>query len=270
MVAHESAEIVPLRETAAMDEALEGKVALVTGASKGIGEAIAASFAAHGAAVMISSRKQDALDAAARQIMAATPGARIETFAANAGEVDQADACVAATIDRLGAVDILVNNAATNPHFGPLIDIDLGAWDKIFQVNLRGAFAWTQLAWRRWMRDNGGVVVNMSSVGGFRHGGGLGAYNVTKAGLVHLTKILAAELAPGVRVNAVAPGIIQTDFSRVLWENVDESKAVPLGRFGTPEDVAEATLFLASDASSWITGETLLIDGGSLVGSKFV
>jgi NAD(P)-dependent dehydrogenase (short-subunit alcohol dehydrogenase family) len=253
-----------------MDRQLNGKVALVTGASKGIGEAVAAIFAAQGAAVMLSSRKQDALDAAAAEISVATPAARIATFAANAGEPDQAEACVAATVERLGALDILVNNAATNPHFGSLIDIELGAWDKIFQVNLRGAFAWTQLAWRAWMQQHGGVVLNMSSVGGFRHGGGLGAYNITKAGLIHLTKILAAELAPGVRVNALAPGIIQTEFSRVLWEGLDEGRAIPLGRFGTPDDVARAALFLSSDASSWITGETLLIDGGSLVGARFV
>jgi NAD(P)-dependent dehydrogenase (short-subunit alcohol dehydrogenase family) len=278
MLAHGSTERVPLRETAAMNQALgqqstgrlDGKVALITGASKGIGEAVAATYAAAGAAVMLSSRKQDALDEAAAAIVAATEGARVATFAANAGDPDQAEACVAATVEQFGGLDILVNNAATNPHFGSLIDIELGAWDKIFQVNLRGAFVWTQLAWRAWMEDHGGVVVNMSSVGGFRHGGGLGAYNVTKAGLIHLTKILAAELAPGVRVNALAPGIVQTDFSRVLWEGLDESRAVPLGRFGTPHDVAQAALFLASDASSWITGETLLIDGGALVGARFV
>ena len=279
MLAHGCTESVPPRETAAMSrqpearlasERLEGKVALITGASKGIGEAVAATYAAAGAAVMLSSRKQDGLDAAAAEIRAATDGARVATFAANAGDPEQAEACVAATIEQLGSLDILVNNAATNPHFGPLIDIELGQWDKVFQVNLRGVLVWTQLAWRTWMQEHGGVIVNMSSVGGFRHGGGLGAYNVTKAGLIHLTKILAAELAPGVRVNALAPGIIQTDFSRVLWEGLDEARAVPLGRFGTPHDVAQAALFLASDASSWITGETLLIDGGALVGARFV
>jgi NAD(P)-dependent dehydrogenase (short-subunit alcohol dehydrogenase family) len=273
MLAHGRRPGVAPRETAPMEppeQNLEGKVALITGASKGIGEAIAATFAAHGARVMISSRKQDALDAAAAEIVAAHPGAEVATFAANAGAPDQAEACVAATMARLGAVDILVNNAATNPHFGPLIEIELGAWDKVFQVNLRGVLVWTQLAWRTWMEAHGGVVVNMSSVGGFRHGGGLGAYNVSKAGLIHLTKILAAELAPTVRVNALAPGIIQTDFSQVLWDGLDAEKAVPLARFGTPDDVASAALFLASDASSWITGETLLVDGGSLVGTRFL
>ena len=191
------------------------------------------------------SRKQEGLDAAAAKICAATDGAQVATFAANAGDPDQAGACVTATIEQLGGLDILVNNAATNPHFGPLIDIELSQWDKVFQVNLRGVLVWIQLAWRAWMQEHGGVVVNMSSVGGFLHGGGLGAYNTSKAGLIHLTKILAAELAPGVRVNALAPGIIQTDFSRLLWEGLDEERAVPLGRFGTPDDVAEAALFLA-------------------------
>jgi NAD(P)-dependent dehydrogenase (short-subunit alcohol dehydrogenase family) len=252
-----------------MEPTLEGKAALVTGASKGIGAAIASLLAAHGARVMISSRKQDALDATAAEIRTANPGAEVAAFAANAGEPDHAEACVAATVERLGAIDILVNNAGTNPHLGPLVDIDLGAWDKTFQVNLRGVLVWTQLAWRAWMADHGGVVVNMSSVGGLRHGGGLGAYNVTKAGLIHLTTILAAELAPGVRVNAIAPGIVQTDFSRALWQGLDARDAVPLGRYGTPADVASAALFLASDASSWITGETLLVDGGALVGTRF-
>jgi NAD(P)-dependent dehydrogenase (short-subunit alcohol dehydrogenase family) len=253
-----------------MEPTLEGKAALVTGASRGIGAAIASMLAAHGARVMISSRKQDALDATAAEIRTAIPGSEVTAFAANAGEPDQAEACVAATVERLGALDILVNNAGTNPHLGPLVDIDLGAWDKTFQVNLRGVLVWTQLAWRAWMADHGGVVVNMSSVGGLRHGGGLGAYNVTKAGLIHLTTILAAELAPGVRVNAIAPGIVQTDFSRALWQGLDARDAVPLGRYGTPADVASAALFLASDASSWITGETLLVDGGALVGTRFV
>ena len=278
MLAHGCTESEPPRETAAMNQQsgrqaevrLDGKVALITGASKGIGEAIAATYAAAGAAVMLSSRKQEGLDDAAVAIRAATDGARVATFAANAGDPDQAEACVTATIEQLGGLDILVNNAATNPHFGPLIDIELSQWDKVFQVNLRGVLVWTQLAWRQWMQDHGGVIVNMSSVGGFRHGGGLGAYNTSKAGLIHLTKILAAELAPGVRVNALAPGIIQTDFSRVLWEGLDEERAVPLGRFGTPDDVAQAALFLASDASSWITGDTLLIDGGALVSARFI
>jgi NAD(P)-dependent dehydrogenase (short-subunit alcohol dehydrogenase family) len=254
-----------------MDMNLTGKVALVTAASKGIGLAVAGTYAASGAAVMLSSRKSDALEAAANEISARTPGAQLATFPANAGEPEQAEVCVAATIERFGSLDVLVNNAGTNPYFGPVIDIELPAWDKTFQVNLRGAFVWCQVAWRAWMKEHGGVIVNMASVGGLRHGGGLGVYNVTKAGLIHLTQILAAELGPGVRVNALAPGVVKTDFARALWENNEEvlSSRLPLGRIGAPDDVARAALFLASDASSWITGETLLVDGGSLVASGF-
>jgi NAD(P)-dependent dehydrogenase (short-subunit alcohol dehydrogenase family) len=220
---------------------------------------------------MLSSRKQEGLDDAAAEINAASPHAQLATFPANAGEPEQAAACIAATIERFGSLDVLVNNAGTNPYFGPIIDIELPAWDKTFQVNLRGAFAWCQLAWRAWLREHGGVIVNMASVGGLRHGGGLGAYDVTKAGLIHLTEVLASELGPGVRVNALAPGIVKTDFARALWQGNEEmlDARMPLGRIGDPEDVAGAALFLASDASAWITGHTLLVDGGSLVGTGF-
>jgi NAD(P)-dependent dehydrogenase (short-subunit alcohol dehydrogenase family) len=271
MLAHGRTPGATARETAGMEHRLDGRVALVTGASRGMGEAMATALAAHGARVMISSRKQDALDEAVAAISAAQPGAEVACFAANAGEPDQAAACVAATIERFGAVDILVNNAGTNPHLGPLIDIELPAWDKTFQVNLRGPLVWIQLAWRAWMRDHGGVVLNMASIGGLRHGGGLGAYNTSKAGLIHLTNVLAGELAPSVRVNALAPGIVETEFSLALRQGRDAKRAVPpLGRFGLPDDVANAALFLVSDESSWITGETMLIDGGALVGGRFV
>jgi NAD(P)-dependent dehydrogenase (short-subunit alcohol dehydrogenase family) len=171
-----------------MDVRLDGEVALVTGASKGIGRSIATVLAASGARVMISSRKQDALDAAA-----STMDGEVATFAANAGEPDQAEACVAATIERFGALDILVNNAATNPYMGPSIDIDLGRFDKTVQVNLRGPLVWTQLAWQGWMREHGGSVINIASVGGFGIEPSIGIYNTTKAGLIYLTRTLAAE-----------------------------------------------------------------------------
>ncbi len=242
---------------------LTGKRALVTGASRGIGRAIAAAFATAGADVMLSSRKADALEEAA----ASMTGGRVETFAANAGEPDQAEACVLATVERLGGLDILVNNAATNPYLGPSIDIDLSRYDKTFQVNLRGPLVWTQAAWRASLREHGGVVLNVSSVGGIRSEAAIGIYNVTKAALIHLTETLAAELAPRVRVNALAPGLIKTDFARALWEPAEEAAAaqVPLRRLGVPEDVAHAALFLASDLASWITGHTLVVDGGALV-----
>ena len=248
---------------------LSGKVALVTGASKGIGRAIAASLADGGAAVMISSRKQAGLDEAAAAITTATPGARVATFAANAGDPDQAATCIAATIEQLGALDVLVNNAATNPSMGATIDADLPAWDKTFQVNVRGTFVWTQLAWRAWMREHGGSVVNLSSIGGLRGDAAIGVYNTTKAAIVHLTKILAVELGPGVRVNCIAPGLVKTDFARALWEPAGDLVAagLPLRRLGEPDDIAGAARFLAGPGAAWITGHTLVVDGGALAGA---
>jgi NAD(P)-dependent dehydrogenase (short-subunit alcohol dehydrogenase family) len=191
----------------------------------------------------------------------------VDVFAANAGEPDQAEACVNACLERFGAVDILVNNAATNPYMGAAIDIDLARYDKTYQVNLRGPFVWTQLAWRAWMKEHGGSVINIVSVGGMTHGGLIGIYDNTKAALIHLTGHLAAELAPGVRVNAIAPGLVKTDFARALWEPNEAAVArtMPLQRLGEPEDIAGAAVFLASDAASWITGHTLVVDGGALV-----
>jgi NAD(P)-dependent dehydrogenase (short-subunit alcohol dehydrogenase family) len=244
---------------------LAGKVALVTGASRGIGAAIAAAYAGAGACVMLSSRKQDALDAVAETI-----DGDVATFAANAGEPDQAEACVQATMDRFGALDILVNNAAANPYMGPTIDVDLPRYDKTLQVNLRGPLVWTQSAWRAWMQERGGSVINIVSIGGIRHDSAIGVYNVSKAGLVHLTQVLAAELAPGVRVNAIAPGLVKTDFARVLWEPNETAvaKTLPLQRLGEPADITGAALFLASDLASWVTGHTLVVDGGALVAPK--
>jgi NAD(P)-dependent dehydrogenase (short-subunit alcohol dehydrogenase family) len=249
-----------------MDCTLEGRVALVTGASRGIGLAIAAAYARAGASVMLSSRKADALEAAVAGIEPA-PGAELATFAANAGDPDAAAACVAACVERFGRLDILVNNAATNPYLGPMIDIDLPRLDKTYDVNLRGAFVWTQEAWRRSMQEHGGVVVNISSIGGLSVETSIGHYNVTKAALIHLTRSLAADLAPGVRVVAICPGLVKTDMARALWERNEEGVArmVPLQRLGEPEDIANAAVFLASDAASWITGTTLVVDGGMLL-----
>jgi NAD(P)-dependent dehydrogenase (short-subunit alcohol dehydrogenase family) len=243
---------------------LDGRVALVTGASKGIGRAIASTLAASGAKVMLSSRKQEALDEAA-----ASMDGEVATFAANAGDPEQAEGCVAATVARFGRVDILVNNAATNPTMGATIDADLGAWDKTFQVNVRGAFVWSQLAWRAWMRDHGGSIINLSSIGGLRGDAAIGVYNTTKAAIVHLTRILALELGPGVRVNAIAPGLVKTEFARALWEPAGDAVAagLPLRRLGEPDDIAHAARFLAGPGASWITGHTLVVDGGALAGA---
>jgi NAD(P)-dependent dehydrogenase (short-subunit alcohol dehydrogenase family) len=246
-----------------MDIRLDGKVALVTGASKGIGKAIAAELAAAGAKVMISSRKQDQLDAAAAAI-----DGEVAAFAANAGEPDQAEACIAACVDRFGGVDILVNNAAVNPYFGPLLGIDLPALEKTTKVNQTGFLVWTQFAVKAGLGSRpGGAILNVSSIGGVSVEPALGWYNVTKAAVIHLSRHLAAELAPAVRVNAILPGIIRTDFSKALWEGAEEPlvKHLPMERLGEPEDIAKASLFLVSDAAAWITGQTLVVDAGAAV-----
>lgn len=245
-----------------MELRLDGKVALVTGASKGIGRAIAAGMAAAGAQVMISSRKEDALRAAA-----ASMDGEVEVFAANAGDLDQAKACVEATYERFGHLDILVNNAATNPYMGPTVDIDLPRWEKTLQVNLTAPLFWTQFAWHRGMKTSGGSIINIASIGGIAVEPSIGNYNVTKAALIHQTRTLAKELAPKVRVNAIAPGLVKTDMARALWESNEEAVAqhVTMRRLGEPEDIANAAVFLASDAASWICGHTLVVDGGMLL-----
>ena len=246
-----------------MDLRLDGKVALVTGGSRGIGKAIAHAMAASGARVMISSRKADALEQAAAEM----PG-EVQWYAANVGDPEAAEACVAATVERLGGLDILVNNAAANPYFGPMIEIDLSRADKTVQVNQRGLLVWTQCAWQAAMKERGGSVINITSIGGLKGEPGIGYYNVTKAAVVHLTKQLAAELGPKVRVNAIAPGLVKTDFARALWEPAGDmvAKRMPLRRIGEPEDIAGPAVFLASEAASWITGHVLVVDGGALVG----
>jgi NAD(P)-dependent dehydrogenase (short-subunit alcohol dehydrogenase family) len=248
-----------------MELRLDGKVALVTGASRGIGRATAEALAAAGAKVMLSSRKQADLEAAADGIDGDT-----SVFVANAGDPDAAAACVDATVARFGSVDILVNNAATNPYMGPSIDIDLARYDKTWQVNLRGPLVWTQAAYKASMAERGGAVVNVASAGGMSVERTIGIYNTTKAALIHLTKQLACELGPQVRVNAVAPGLVKTEMARALWEPAGERFAalLPLRRLGEPADIANAVVFLVSDAASWITGHTLVIDGGALVAAR--
>jgi NAD(P)-dependent dehydrogenase (short-subunit alcohol dehydrogenase family) len=247
---------------------LDGKVALVTGASKGIGKAIATTLATSGAKVMLASRKLDQLQAAAAEIAAAGAAAGVsvdtEVFAANVGDLDAADACVSATVERFGSVDILVNNAATNPYFGATLGVDSARYDKTFQVNLKGPLFWTQAVWEARLKDRPGVIVNVASVGGLRAEGGLGVYNLTKAALIHLTRQLASELGP-TRVVGVAPGLVQTDFAAFLVDNFGDKLAaqLPLKRLGDPQDIANLVTFLVSDAASWITGETYVIDGGA-------
>jgi NAD(P)-dependent dehydrogenase (short-subunit alcohol dehydrogenase family) len=227
--------------------------------------AIASQFARSGAKVMLTSRKPEALETAASQMRA--EGAEVDWHAANAGNEEDAAECVNATVAHFGSLDILVNNAATNPYFGPIVDIDLSRARKTVLVNQEAVLHWTQLAWRAYMRDNGGSVLNVSSIGGLVVEPGIGWYNVTKAAVAHLTKQMAGELGPGVRVNALAPGLVRTEFARALWENAGDAIArrLPLKRLGEPEDIANAALFLVSDAASWITGHILVIDGGAMV-----
>ncbi len=242
-----------------MDIRLDGKVALVTGASKGIGKAIAASLAASGAKVMLSSRKQDQLEAAAAEMQG-----EVAVYAANAGDVAAGRACVAATIERFGQLDILVNNAATNPYYGPLLGVDEGRFDKTFQVNIRGPLFWCQAAWEQAFKERPGVILNIASVGGVRGGGALGVYNLTKAALVMMTRQLAGEVGR-TRVVCLAPGLVDTDFAGVLVKNFGAQRAAmsPTGRLGQPEDIASFATFLVSDDASWITGDTFVIDGGA-------
>ncbi len=251
-----------------MELRLDGKTALITGASRGIGQAIAQAFATAGASVMLSSRKAEALAESVAKIDAAKGdrAGAVDWRTANAGDPDQAAACVEATIERFGAVDILVNNAATNPYYGPIIDLDTGRADKTVRVNQTGYLEWAQAVWRAHQAEHGGVILNLASIGGLSVEGGIGWYNVTKAAVIHLTRQLAGELGPKVRVNGLAPGLVKTEFARALWEPGEQSIAarLPLRRLGVPEDIANAALFLCSDAASWITGHTVVIDGGAL------
>ena len=242
-----------------MDISLQGKTALVTGGSRGIGKAIAATFVRCGANVMIVSRKEDSLRATAAEI-----GGNIAFMAANTGDVDSADKAVAATIEKFGSLDIFVNNAATNPYAGPMMEVDQSRYDKTFQVNLRGPVFWTQSVWNQWMKDHPGVIVNVASIGGLRTEASLGVYNLTKAAIIHMTRQLAGELG-ATRVVGVAPGLIVTDFAQMLVDNFGDTlaKRLPTKRLGQPQDIANLVAFLASDLASWITGETYVIDGGA-------
>jgi NAD(P)-dependent dehydrogenase (short-subunit alcohol dehydrogenase family) len=248
-----------------MEHSLDGKVAIVTGGSRGIGKSIAAALAKAGAQVMITSRSKESCDAAAAEI-----GANAHVEPGHVGRAEDAERVVTATLARLGRIDVLVNNAATNPYAGPTIDVDVARWNKTVDTNLTAPLVWTQLAWRGWMKEHGGSVINISSVGGLSTNPILGVYDVTKAALLHLTRQLAAELAPKVRVNAIAPGLIKTDFAHALWADgrgEQVAKSYPLKRLGEPEDIAEAALFLADGVrSGWMTGNTMVIDGGGLVG----
>ena len=244
---------------------LTGRVAIVTGGSRGIGGAIAETLAEHGAHVVLSSRKQADLDAEAERINAINSG-RASAVAAHAGREEDLQRLVQAVMDAHGRIDILVNNAGTNPYAGPLIEAEISAWDKTFEVNVRGYLLLTQLVYRAWMREHGGSIVNIASTGGVRPGIGLGVYRVSKAAVVFMTRQLAREIGGNVRVNAVAPGLIKTRFAEALWANEEVLERIlapnPTGRIGTVDEVANAVLFLVSDAASYVNGEVMIVDGG--------
>ncbi len=246
---------------------LEGKVAIVTGASRGIGEAIARAMVAEGARVVLAARKMDALETVARSL-----GESAHPVAAHTGREEDCKALVAAAIAQFGHVDVLVNNAATNPYFGPLVGVDPGAWDKTFEVNLKGYFYMArEVAAHLVDRASPGSIVNVTSVAGLAAAPLQGVYGMTKAAVISMTKTLAYELGPSrIRVNAIAPGLVKTRFASALVDNPDISAQIlsrtPLGRTGDPEDIAGGAVYLASDAAAYLTGHTLVIDGGMTIG----
>jgi NAD(P)-dependent dehydrogenase (short-subunit alcohol dehydrogenase family) len=247
---------------------LTDKVAIITGASKGIGEDIARLYARFGAKVIVSSRKQDACDALAADIRAA--GGEATGIAAHVGDMDQLAQLVEKTIGVYGGVDILVNNAASNPVFGPSLDADGGAFDKIMQANVKAPFELSKLCYPSMKVRGGGSVIMISSIAGHTPDPGLGLYSVSKAALNMLTKVLAKEWGPdGIRVNAICPGLIKTKFSQALWQDdktlAHFTKRLPIARMGTTDEISPLALFLASSASSYSTGSLFYADGGTVI-----
>ncbi|MBC9729637.1 SDR family oxidoreductase [Streptomyces sp. TRM68367] len=239
---------------------LSGKVALVTGASRGIGYGVAEALVARGDRVCITGRGEDALKEAVEKL-----GADRAVYVAGKAH-DEAHQAVAVerTMEAFGRVDYLVNNAGTNPVFGPIADLDLNVARKVFETNVVSALGFAQKTWHAWQKDNGGAIVNIASVAGLAPSPFIGAYGVSKAAMINLTVQLAHEFAPKVRVNAIAPAVVKTKFAQALYEGREEEAAAayPLGRLGVPSDIGGAAAFLTSGQSDWITGQTLVVDGG--------
>jgi dehydrogenase/reductase SDR family member 4 len=244
---------------------LTGKVAVITGASKGIGEAIAQLYGSSGAQVVVSSRKQEAVDSVAKLINDA--GGKAKAIACNMGDMNDVQKLITETITAFGRIDILVNNAATNPTFGPVIETNEAAFDKIMNVNVKGPFEIAKKAYPFMKEKKSGSIINISSVGGLRPEAGLGIYSMSKAALISLTKVMAKEWGDdNIRANVICPGLIKTKFSEALWSN-DKimhtmMKMLPIKRVGTPEEIAALALFLGSDASAYCTGSVFTADGG--------
>jgi len=243
----------------------EGQVAIVTGASRGIGFAVAQRLVAEGARVCITARKTEALE----QAVAELGGPDKAIFVAGSGDdLEHQVATVDATMAAFGRIDVLVNNTGINPTFGPLLEIDDRVARKIFDVNVLAALSWVRLAHKAWLADNGGAIVNIASVAGLGVSPGIAFYGMTKAALISMTKQLAVELSPTIRVNAVAPAVVKTKFAEALYAHDEDGAAAGylLERLGEPEDIAAAVAYLASSDAAWTTGQTLVIDGGMIGG----
>jgi NAD(P)-dependent dehydrogenase (short-subunit alcohol dehydrogenase family) len=255
-----------------MEKSFAGRVVVVTGASRGIGEAIAEAFGAAGARVVLASRKLEGVEEVAEKIRAA--GGEALAVACHTGREADVQALMARAQEAFGGIDVLVNNAATNPHFGPLLDAGESQWDKTFEVNLKGYVHAIRAAVPMMRERGGGSIVNVASVAGLVPHGGLGVYGVLKAAVLMLTRTLAVELAKDqIRVNAIAPGLIQTRFSEALWASPEANAralaTIPQGRMGQPEDLTGAVLYLAGDGAKFTTGAVLVIDGGQTQGGAY-
>lgn len=252
------------------DSSLEGQVAVITGASRGIGRAIALRFAQAGARIVVGSRKLEGVQAVADEIQAA--GGQALAVQAHVGHAEEVASLVDRTLQAFGRLDIAVSNAATNPHFGPVLTAEEEQWDKILDTNAKGAFRLAKAVVPHMEAQGRGKIIHMASIAGLRPSLGMGLYGISKAALIMLTQQLAMELGPAnIQVNAIAPGVIKTRFSQLLWQTPDISQAIlshmPLAHFGEADDVAGLALFLASPASDYITGGVFVVDGGLSVSS---